>query len=201
MRIMYVLFAVVAFAFPAMAADLNQPPPRDPPRSSGCAAIAISTTPEKPDGWGAESAKNTCEAAVSSARAYCERNMHKQRIYHGQCANVAKSRDWVAGIICHIPGVKVWYGLGDGRTPERAIQKALDHLGDAPAKYCGTALIRSAHHKWREFYPTPWRVKLSCSRTIIASSEELGFTALQRAILSAGNAPASSCRVEEASYR
>lgn len=169
----------LALASPAFAADLDKDKPAPTPVSATgrCAAIAFGPY----DKWGGESFKDTCEGARSAARAYCERNMRKQGI-PGECTNVMSSNAWVVGIACHTPGGRTAQGLGAGETPAEAISAALKAVGDAPGKRCGTTIIRSANHKWREFYSTTWKVKLSCGQEIVSPSEEKGFTALTRAL-------------------
>lgn len=190
---------------PANAADLDKgwgtSEVKAADKGSGrCAAIAFSSEPDKPDGWGAESYKDTCEGAASSAKAYCEENLRKVGFPNGKCNNVMVSRAWVVGVVCHVPGGRFVQGLGKGRTPADAIQAALQELGDAPGHRCGTTLIRSADHKWREFYQTTWTVHLSCGERVTAPSHLKGFSALTRAVLSCNEERVSSCRVQQASF-
>ena len=167
--------------------------------SSGWAAIAFSTNPHKPDGWGAESAKDTKEGAVAAAVGYCEDNLKKKGIAPAQCKEVLFHSHWVVGIVCHEPG-RVWHGLGAGETPVDATSMALSKLGDAPAKRCGTTLVRSGMYGWRDWHPTVWRIRLSCGRGSTTGSDLKGFTALTRAILDCRDTRASTIRVVKAEH-
>lgn len=188
-KIVMALGFMLAFASPAFAADLTK-------NDGGgrCAAIAFGPN----DKWGAESYKDTCEGAESAARGYCEKNMRDQGI-SGRCSQVLSSRAWVVGIACHVPGGRVSQGLGAGETPAGAIADALRKVGDAPGNRCGTTIIRSANHKWREFYATTWTVHLSCSK-VVSPSELKGFTALTRALLNCDRTRANSIQVVSAQF-
>lgn len=184
----------LALASPVFAADLSEKEEK-PPTAGKCAAIAFGPR----DKWGAESFKDTCEGAASAARAYCEKNMREQGI-QGQCRKVKTSTAWVVGVACHTPGGSEVQGLGAGATPVEAISAAIKNAGDAPGKRCGTTIIRSANHKWREFYSTTWTVQLSCGKAIVASSELKGFTPLTRALLKCENTRLSSISVVSAEF-
>lgn len=191
MRKMLMLFGLMlAFATPSFAADLTKSA-----GSGRCAAIAFGPN----DKWGAESYKDTCEGAESAARGYCEKNLRDQGI-SGSCSNVRSSRAWVVGIACHTPGGRASQGLGTGETPAAAIAAALSQVGDAPGKRCGTTIIRSANHKWREFYSTSWSVQLSCGSKVVSSSELKGFTALTRALINCDRQPVGSIKVVSAEF-